>query len=453
MLKKTRCFLFCAAVALSADQAYAQHAKIDSLKRTLSSLISRPLSPSVDTATANALNDLSWEFRMQDDYAHAFEFAYKALFFSKNIRFRKAEGYAYHTMGLLLREQGNYPGALKNYFACLKIKEELNNKPQISNCNMEIAWVYRKEGDYKNALKFGETAWKVSDQINDKFDMANASMQIGAIYKDMGDYPKALASLNTSLKLEEEIGARLIGTHILIGEVYKLQGEYDKAKEFFYSSLKIAEGTEGVKSPSNGSIYYDLGEMSMKLHDLAAAEKYYKKGIALSNQLGLKESIKENYYGLAALDSIREDYRSAFENFKYYIAYKDSLLNEQNTKRITQVQMQYDFDKKQAADSTRNAEQMKQEQTRHDQEIAQQKTYTYGGMIGFALMLVIAVSSFRAYRQKQKANEIISEQKQLVEAKQKEILDSIYYAQRIQNNILPTKKYIDKHLRRFTRHA
>ncbi len=40
----------------------------------------------------------------------------------------------------------------------------------------------------------------------------------------------------------------------------------------------------------------------------------------------------------------------------------------------------------------------------------------------------------------------IEEQKKVVEVKQKEILDSIHYAKRIQNTLLTSEKYIDKHL-------
>jgi hypothetical protein len=43
---------------------------------------------------------------------------------------------------------------------------------------------------------------------------------------------------------------------------------------------------------------------------------------------------------------------------------------------------------------------------------------------------------------------IISRQKEIVEEKQKEVLDSIRYAKRIQNSLLPTDRYIDKVLKR-----
>ena len=60
-----------------------------------------------------------------------------------------------------------------------------------------------------------------------------------------------------------------------------------------------------------------------------------------------------------------------------------------------------------------------------------------------ALLLFI---SFRAYKQKKNSSEIIAKQKELVEDKQKEILDSINYAKRIQSAILAREEDIKKHL-------
>ena len=51
---------------------------------------------------------------------------------------------------------------------------------------------------------------------------------------------------------------------------------------------------------------------------------------------------------------------------------------------------------------------------------------------------------FRSFLQNKKKNKLILEQKHLVEEKQKEIIDSIYYAQRIQKAMMPNEKYFDK---------
>jgi hypothetical protein len=115
----------------------------------------------------------------------------------------------------------------------------------------------------------------------------------------------------------------------------------------------------------------------------------------------------------------------------------DSLFNEEKDKEITRKEMNYEFEKKEAA--------AKVEQEKKD---VVTKIVIYSISSGFLLVLLLAGLIFRGYRQKQKANVIIGRQKQLVEEKQKEILDSIHYAKRIQRSLLPTEKYIHKSLDR-----
>jgi uncharacterized membrane protein len=106
--------------------------------------------------------------------------------------------------------------------------------------------------------------------------------------------------------------------------------------------------------------------------------------------------------------------------------------------------MNYEFEKKEAA---ARAEQEKKDAVAAEEK-RRQEIVLYSVAGGFMLMLMFAVFVFRAYRQKRKANIEISEQKQIIEEKQKEILDSIHYAKRIQQSLLPSEKYIEKQIRK-----
>ena len=75
---------------------------------------------------------------------------------------------------------------------------------------------------------------------------------------------------------------------------------------------------------------------------------------------------------------------------------------------------------------------------------------------GLLLVLLLALFIFRGYKQKQKANHIITQQKtevenqkHLIEEKHKEITDSINYAERIQRSFLATKKLLDDNLNEY----
>lgn len=69
--------------------------------------------------------------------------------------------------------------------------------------------------------------------------------------------------------------------------------------------------------------------------------------------------MKESYTGLAETDSLSGNFKSAFENYKMAVAYKDSLYNEENTKKMTMASMQFEFDNKQFADSLKNIQEKK----------------------------------------------------------------------------------------------
>jgi len=61
-------------------------------------------------------------------------------------------------------------------------------------------------------------------------------------------------------------------------------------------------------------------------------------------------------------------------------------------------------------------------------------------------MLIMALLILRSYSIKKKANKEISEQKELLETKNKEITDSIRYAKRIQKAHLPSEDYVSRKL-------
>ena len=143
----------------------------------------------------------------------------------------------------------------------------------------------------------------------------------------------------------------------------------------------------------------------------------------------------------------------AFDHFIKYTILKDSIFNKQIMIKQTEAELNYQFDKKTAQDSIRNAEQANQKEMQYSQKIREQRAYTYGGIIGIVLMIIVTGVSFRAYKLKKKTNTLISKQKNLLEEKQKEILVSIHYAKRIQQSLLPNEKYIDKNLKRLNKKA
>ncbi|HEY6160088.1 MAG TPA: hypothetical protein VI112_02665, partial [Bacteroidia bacterium] len=164
----------------------------------------------------------------------------------------------------------------------------------------------------------------------------------------------------------------------------------------------------------------------------------------LYDSLGVLDGTRDFEKSYSDLDTARGDYKGALEHYKKFIAARDSISNEENTKKQTRSEMQYEFDKKES-----------QAQAEQDKRDAVTRIIIYSISGGLVLVLLLAVFIYHSYRQKQKANIIImwqkeevEKQKHLVEEKQKEILDSIHYAKRIQHSLLPREAYISRKLKR-----
>jgi hypothetical protein len=93
-----------------------------------------------------------------------------------------------------------------------------------------------------------------------------------------------------------------------------------------------------------------------------------------------------------------------------------------------------------------------------NQAIAAQEQTIVFFAVGMVLVAVLIFYILRSNIQRKKANrllsqqkEMIEQQKEIVEEKQKEIIDSIKYAKRIQTALMPSEKNIKKNISRLNK--
>ena len=202
----------------------------------------------------------------------------------------------------------------------------------------------------------------------------------------------------------------------------------------------------------------DIGRIQIIQNKIDKGIKNCLNSLEISDNIGLTES---KMYSCECLYEAYEKSGNtslAFKYFKLFQSEKDSLINENNTKAIIEKSLQYNYDKQQYQDSlSRSAEEKRQaliqreKDIKKEAEIQKQRAYSIATGIGFILMLGLAFVLYKGYQSKQKANKIIlkqkyavEEQKEIIEEKNKEIVDSISYAKRIQNAILPSPQTMGK---------
>lgn len=401
------------------------------------------------------LNNLCEDFWMTGNYEEA-KVIVNELFrieeselnkLPENSDLLKEKAYTYNNLAIIHRFQGNYSLSIDNHLKALKIREAIRDTRGIARSNLGLGSIYNFMGKREEALKYKFTAKKLFEEVQDTLYAAFTCNHIAGIYFDMGkineaeDYNgKALLVFLKKVNL-----SGMADAFTLAGQIYETRQEYKDAINNYEGSLKSKDllgQKEGVVEMNS-----ILGRVYLKMNQLKKAQQYLNTGLVLAKQIGAKSYQRDLYLSFAKMDSISKNYASAFENYKLHVAYRDSLVNEKSAEKITQLQAEFENEK---IAQIKALEDEKKEVQRKEKEY-KQKLVLYLISGGLLIMLVFSIFVFRSYRSKQKANkellvknEIIAEQKHVVEEKQKEILDSIRYAKRIQMSLLASEKYIQK---------
>jgi tetratricopeptide (TPR) repeat protein/serine phosphatase RsbU (regulator of sigma subunit) len=389
---------------------------------------------------ATFLGNIGNVYNDQSDYPKALEYYFKALKMDEELG--NKNGIARHlaNIGLVYANQSDYPKALAYYFKALKINEELGDKRSIAINLCNIGIVYDYQSNYPKALEYYFKALKIDEELGDKRGMAADLCNIGIVYDYQSDYLKALEYYFKALKIDEELGnkrglAIRLGN---IGTIYENLSDYNKALEYYFKSLKIKEELEDKREIA--ATLGNIGNLYRTTGKFKEAEKYLKQALALSDSLGTLDFTKNNESFLSQLYDTLRQYKLSLIHYKKYIAARDSIDNDEKRKQINFLANKYEWEKKEAV----MKEQQEKERALFLANQRRNKIILSSVLSGLALVLVFSFFIYRSLRITKKQKHIIEAQKHLVEEKNKEITDSIRYAKRIQNAILPPNKLVQQ---------
>lgn len=467
-------------ITVQSIHSFAQLQVIDSLESLLSKTTS-------DTAKLKLLNNIAKQYWGKDP-DKAISYSEKALVLEDRIRadytdehtiyFLKQErSRALVSLGVVNLNRGSYTDAMLYFNKALKLREELNDKKGVASVHNNIGLIYWNQANYEKALVHQLKALQIREELKDKEGLAASYNNIGLIYIDVGNLDKALEYHLNALKMNEELGVvdEIAGSLNNIGIIYTNRQQYDKALACYRRSYELTREHGSKRSLTTaysnlGTIFrykkdYDsamicfkhamqLGEeMGDKLSNAQTIAKigklysdqgktdlaiqYNKDAIKLFVEINSLEDVKDCDYLLMDLYREKKDYKNALDWFEQYSHLKDSIALNSSASKINQVQMEYEFEKRQKEQEL--FAKMQEQKVAADRK--QERLVRNFFIGGFVIMLLFAFFIFRSLQQNRKAKTIIEQQ-------QKETMDSINYAKRIQKALLPTEKYIGRNMNR-----
>ncbi|MBL7883619.1 MAG: tetratricopeptide repeat protein [Bacteroidia bacterium] len=356
----------------------------------------------------------------------------------------------YNVIGNIQTDLSNSESALDYNLKALKLREELNDSFAMASSLINIGKIYYNLKAYPKAHDYYQQSLLIREKINDQAGIAACYNNIANFYGDQGDNLKALEYLKKSLEIKEKLGNKKGVAYTLnnLGSIYTALNEHTKAREYYTKSYELKKEVKDARGML--SSLTNIGVSYYYTNDLSSAVKYFVLASEEAQKVGAKDIALSSFQNAAETYSELKDYKNAAKYYSLSLDLKDSILSVESSKALHEMQAKFNYEKQE-----KEIHILKQEKEIQALDVARTKLIKNGFIIGFILILIITFIIYSRYQLKQKANQKLEHQKQeitrqhnelntaygQIEAKNKDITDSIKYAKRLQEAILPTAEF------------
>lgn len=350
----------------------------------------------------------------------------------------------------------NFEMAMTSTLKAIEILEGMDSLTLQAKCFRQLGNIYIQLDNQDKALEYFNKSTELYKEDGNLAGVASNLGNIGNLYMSSGDIDHALENFFMALKQFQDLGNEpgVALCYGVIGNAYRKQEDYDQSLKYYMKALEYFEAKGDIYNQSISIL--NIGVNYKRIGDYNKAEEYFQRSLELSKELGAKVSIRKAYINLAAVHYAKEEYKQAYDYYEQYSIVKDSIFTEESAKLQAEMAEKYESAEKEKELVKAQAEKDKADQLNIFFTVA------------FVLFIGLVILILRNLRQKKKANALleaqkseieeknenltsanqeITMQKQEIEEKNKDILDSITYAKRLQDAILPPAKLTREYLR------
>ena len=336
------------------------------------------------------------------------------------------------SIGLTYYSTNDFEQSLEYFTEILKIQERRRDNQGIASAYNNIGIIYDELKRYPTALDFYHRSLDIKEKIGDQGTIANTINNIGFLYSKINNPDKAYEYFKKALIIDEQQHDTLSIFNTLnnLGLYYFHQEEYDSAFRYFNSSLEIGSSLENNYDKAH--LYNNISNIFLRRGDLLKAIESFNQSLELSEPMDAKARMITSYHGLAEAYKRLGKYRTALEYYKKQSDLKDMVYVERNTRKITEIETNYQIQQRE-----KEIELLRKESEIQVLSLSQNRTVTYFLIGGLVFIFILASVLYQRYQFRIKSNRVLEGQNREIAKKNIDILDSIIYAKGIQDAIRP----------------
>lgn len=347
--------------------------------------------------------------------------------------------------GVALTRLTNYDSASACYIKAISIAQRLKDTAMVGRLQQQWGLVYFYMVDFNAAIEHTQEALAIFVELRDTANIAANLDNIGLYYSNLKQYDSAFSYHLRSLPLFEELGdsTQLLICYNNLGSTLTRNGQFEPAEIYLTKGLEIArilkdQYREVTVLQSLGQLY-DSARNEVKLLEVALPG--YEMAVQLNNNFyaqSFAELLADSYYR-------QQQFEPAAKFYKISNQLRQVIYDEDIAAAAAEASRKY-----QTAERKKQIELLEADNVARTAQNERDSLIKW--IIGGVVIVLLIFSAFvvrNYYRKKrhnqllQDQNEAIEQQKAEIEVKNEEITDSISYAKRIQNAVLPTSERLN----------
>jgi len=318
---------------------------------------------------------------------------------AERINDKKRLANSYFTLGNRYLEQAYLNLAIDAYFKSLKIAEESGDSVEIANAqgSVGLAKLYLRE--YNDAIEYYRRQEVILKDMNNEFELSTTYTNLGEAYNALKDYAAGLGYHMKALEIRNRMNFKLAISNSLynIGYTYFLMKDSaDLALTYISQSLKIDREINNYDGLAKN--YMLSGKIFALKNDYSTAVGYLEQGLAMAKQYNNMDVQMEASGALSELYALTGSFKKAFSNMQINNEISDSIISGENFKKITQLEMQYGFDKKQNEIEVSHL----QEKLQYETELKRNKLIRNFSMLFGLLIIAFGIFLYHSYQKSRK---------------------------------------------------
>ncbi len=390
----------------------------------------------------DAYGNIGIGYTFRSDYNPSVAYMDSALQTSMLLKDERPKTELLVNLGAVNLQFGKFDRALEYYVRAKEGFEKLKDSSNLLRCYNNLGNVFYYLGKIDDAGTNYAMAEAIAVRKNDNVMLVKIYNGLAVVALTKKDQQKALGYFGTAVKINEKVGDRLMqaGIYNNMATIYVEQKKFSEAILLFNKYRELSIILSDKKGVANA--YGAMAEVYRQMGDYDNAITYFKLQSAIADTIKVYKQKMVAVKGLSEAYKEKGDMVQAYKYFEQYVIFKDSVTNQTMNQSIANITAKLENEKKEKERELKQAVL----DAEHEAEIRKQKIIIYSVFVALLLALGMIYQVLRNFKQKKKANFELEKKNKIIEEKQKEIIDSINYAKRIQHTLLAHADFLNANL-------